>query len=103
MVPENWETRDNNRWAIYTAMTDVIASFTTTIPGTGFDQPEMDVRIMRTQSGITAEFNGSANVELYSINGAMIDKTVAYGSYSRDLNPGAYIIRINGKATKFVR
>ena len=103
MVPENWETRDNNRWAIYPAMTDVIASFTTTIPGTGFDQPEMDVRIMRTQSGITAEFNGSANVELYSINGAMIDKTVAYGSYSRDLNPGAYIIRINGKATKFVR
>lgn len=103
MVPENWETRDNNRWAIYPAMTDVIASFTTTIPGTGFDQPEMDVRIMRTQSGITAEFDGSANVELYSINGAMIDKTVAYGSYTRDLNPGAYIIRINGKATKFIR
>lgn len=103
MVPENWETRDNNRWAIYPAMTDVIASFTTTIPGTGFDQPEMNVRIMRTQGGITAEFDGSANVELYSINGAMIDKTVAYGSYTRDLNPGAYIIRINGKATKFIR
>ena len=103
MADPNWEVFTNNRLASYPLMNDVIASFTTPLTATGFDQPEMDVRIIRTQSGITAEFDGSANVELYSINGAMIDKTVAYGSYTRDLNPGAYIIRINGKATKFIR
>ena len=85
-------------------MNDVIASFTTPLPATGISPAtEMNVRIMRTQGGITAEFDGTAAVELYSINGAMIDKTVAYDSYTRDLNPGAYIIRINGKATKFIR
>lgn len=104
ITTDNWEVFSGNRWSIYPTMTDVIASFTTPLPATGIiPATEMDVRIMRTQSGITAEFDGSANVELYSINGAMIDKTVAYGSYTRDLNPGAYIIRINGKATKFIR
>ena len=104
ITTDNWEVFSGNRWSIYPTMTDVIASFTTPLPATGIiPATEMDVRIIRTQSGITAEFNGSANVELYSINGAMIDKTVAYGSYTRDLNPGAYIIRINGKATKFIR
>ena len=84
-------------------MSDVISGFTTTIPVTGFEQPETEINILRTPTGISVLFDGSANVELYSINGAMIDKTVAYGSYTRDLNPGAYIIRINGKATKFIR
>lgn len=100
---DNWETRSDNRWSIYPAMSDVISGFTTTIPVTGFEQPETEINILRTPTGISVLFNGSANVELYSINGAMIDKTVAYGSYTRDLNPGAYIIRINGKATKFIR
>ena len=100
---DNWETRSDNRWSIYPAMSDVISGFTTTIPVTGFEQPETEINILRTPTGISVLFDGSANVELYSINGAMIDKTVAYGSYTRDLNPGAYIIRINGKATKFIR
>ena len=100
---DNWETRSDNRWSIYPAMSDVISGFTTTIPVTGFEQPETEINILRTPTGISVLFDGSANVELYSINGAMIDKTVAYDSYTRDLNPGAYIIRINGKATKFIR
>ena len=100
---DNWET-GNDRLSIYPAMTDVIASFTTPIPLTGISKAtEMSVRIMRTPMGITAVFDGNAVVELYSINGALIDKTNATGSYSRELNHGAYIIRINGKATKFVK
>ena len=101
---DNWEVFTDNRWSIYPTMTDVIASFTTPIPATGMSEAtEMSVRIMRTYEGITAVFDGNAVVELYSINGALIEKTNATGSYSRELNHGAYIIRINGKATKFVK
>ena len=104
MVADNLEVFTDNRWSIYPTMTDVIASFTTPIPATGISEAtEMSVRIMRTYEGITAVFDGNAVVELYSINGALIDKTNATGSYSRELNHGAYIIRINGKATKFVK
>ena len=71
--------------------------------GTSVDNTNTSTRIMRTSSGIAVTFDGSANVELYNINGALIEKTKANGSYSRDLNNGVYIIRINGKSTKFVK
>lgn len=67
------------------------------------NEAEPNTRIMRTYSGIAAIFDGSASVELYSINGTLIDRVKANGSYSRDLEHGIYIIRINGKAIKFVR
>jgi len=40
---------------------------------------------------------------LYSINGMLIEKTKVSGTYSHDLNNGMYIIRVNGKATKFIK
>jgi hypothetical protein len=64
---------------------------------------EQSVQIMRTASGIEANFAGQATVELYTINGMMIDRTNAYGKYTHDLNAGIYIISINGKATKFIK
>jgi len=42
-------------------------------------------------------------VELYTINGMLIEKTKTSGTYSRTLNEGMYILCINGKATKFVK
>jgi len=33
----------------------------------------------------------------------MIEKKTVSGTYSHDLNNGIYIIRINGKATKFIK
>lgn len=64
---------------------------------------ETIARIMRTNTGIQIEFEGEANIELYNISGMMIDKTRAIDSYSRNLDNGIYIIRINGKATKFIK
>lgn len=64
---------------------------------------EQTARIMRTASGIQVELEGEATIELYTVNGMMIEKTKVNGLYSRDLNNGVYIIRINGKATKFVK
>ncbi|VBB44956.1 exported hypothetical protein [uncultured Paludibacter sp.] len=108
LADPNWEVNTDgsardNRWAIYPLMSDEIARFVSQI-STGLGAVKgIDVRIMRTATGITATFDGTVDIELYSINGRLIEKNKANGSYSRDLEHGAYIIRINGKSTKFVR
>jgi hypothetical protein len=63
---------------------------------------EQTSRIISTASGIRVEFDGEAAIELYSINGMLIEKAKASGSYSHDLNKGVYILRINGKSSKFI-
>jgi hypothetical protein len=70
---------------------------------TSVTTPEVTARIMKTSSGIEVELDGEANIELYTINGILIEKTKTSGSYSRELNSGIYIIRVNGKATKFIK
>jgi len=67
------------------------------------DNVEQNAHIMRTSTGVEVSFAGEAVIELYSINGMLIEKTNANGTYSRDLNNGVYIVRINGKATKFIK
>lgn len=61
------------------------------------------VRIKQTLSGIEVELEGTSNIELYNINGILIDKTSTDGIYTRELSKGMYIIRVNGQAQKFVR
>jgi len=61
------------------------------------------IAIIRNASGIIVPLNGESTIELYSVNGLLIDKTKTVGTYSRHLNNGMYIISINGKATKFVK
>ena len=108
MNADNWESNSDgsnrdNRWAIAPVMDDEIARFVTAIPGTGVDEIQVTARIMRTVSGIEVVLDGEANIELYSINGALLDKTVASSNYSKALNSGIYIIRVNGVSTKFVK
>lgn len=104
---ENWESDAsglaiNNRWSISPVMNDVVARFTTMLT-TNLDDIKSSARIIRTMSGIEVQLNSEANIELYTINGVLIDKTRIEGTYARDLNNGIYIIRIDGKATKFVK
>ena len=108
MNADNWEsnsdgTNRDNRWAIAPVMDDEIARFVTVIPGTDVDEIQVSARIMRTSSGIEVVLDGEANIELYSINGALLDKTVVNSNYSKALNSGIYIIRVNGVSTKFVK
>lgn len=108
MNADNWEsnsdgTNRDNRWAIAPVMDDEIARFVTFIPGTDVDEIQVSSRIMRTSSGIEVVLDGEANIELYSINGALLDKTVVNSNYSKALNSGIYIIRVNGVSTKFVK
>ena len=83
-------------------MNDEVARFTTALIS-GVNNVTVETRIMRTSTGIEVIVDGASTIELYTINGVMIEKTTTNGSYSRDLNKGIYIIRVNGKATKFIK
>jgi hypothetical protein len=59
--------------------------------------------IVRNESGIIVPLSGESKVELYTNSGLLIEKTTTNGVYTRKLADGMYIIRINGKAVKFVK
>lgn len=81
-----------------------IAAFKVNYIPTGLaDKETMDVKVLHTSTGISVQFEGLADIELYGINGQLIDKTRVSNSYNKDLNKGVYIIRVNGKAIKFVK
>ena len=70
----------------------------------GINTPEADaIKVLPTETGIAVQFEGSAIVELYTINGVLIDKAQAFQSYSRHLAKGVYIIRVNDQTRKFVK
>jgi hypothetical protein len=107
-VNDNWECNaggsvKDNRWSVAPVMNDEIARFTLQTTTSNSKNAEQMVRIIPTVLGVQAIFVGEANIELYFINGLLIEKTIASGSYTRNLVQGAYIIRINGKATKFIK
>jgi hypothetical protein len=70
---------------------------------TSVSTPEVSAKILNTNSGIEVVLDNTATIELFTINGLLIEKAIASGSYTRNLVQGAYIIRINGKATKFIK
>ncbi len=100
---ENWEDISDNRWSVAPLMNDEIASFIVNIPTGLGDQAAMEVKVLRTPSGISVQFDGEADIELYGINGQLIDKVRVSNNYNRDLDKGNYIIRVNGTSHKFVR
>ena len=60
-----------------------------------------NLTIIGEKAALKVNFSGSANVELYSVQGALINKTVAADSYNyTNLPAGVYILKINGKAYK---
>jgi hypothetical protein len=77
--------------------------FTTEPVGIKDITPKAAFNIKPTAGGIEIGLNGVSTVELFSVNGALIDKAVATGTYACALTPGVYIVRINGKAVKFVK
>ena len=66
------------------------------------EAPATQQRIARTATGILIELDRTANIEIYTVNGMLIERART-NNYSRDLNNGIYIIRIDGVATKFVK
>jgi|GEM_PF-1282496 len=106
-VADNWESDASgnaisNRWTIAPVMNDVVARFTTAIT-TGLDKALMQAGVQISKSGIYIPVSETSSIELYTLNGTLIDKAIVNNSYSRALNNGAYIVKINGKAVKFVK
>lgn len=66
-------------------------------------QIEESIQLMRTASGIAINLDNESTVEIYSINGVRIEKAIASGLYTHDLNSGVYIVKINGKSQKFIK
>ena len=57
--------------------------------------------IIGRQANILVQFSGTASIELYNLQGALLDKAVATGAYNyAGLPTGIYIVKINGKAHK---
>ncbi len=107
MNTDNWESNADgsgrdNRWSIAPVMNDEIARFTTQII-TKLDNAATQARIIRTLSGIEVQLNGLSTIELLNVNGVLIDKTISNSTYSRKLDNGIYILKINGLATKFIK
>lgn len=91
MVPGGQGTAYNAETAGYKA------SFTKTTVYTGTDNLlNKGVRIYAVNNAIRAEFSGNAHIELFSITGQLIKSVNATNIFSNTVNPGIYMLRING-------
>ena len=79
-----------------------MGAYETIISGLNNHQMSFPYRLNHTSTGIHVTFDGEASIELYTIGGQMIDKLKATDSYSHNLNNGVFVIRINGKTSKFI-
>lgn len=66
-------------------------------------QPALKHTIARTDEGVLIELGKRADVEIYNVSGKLIEKVNTEGTYTRELNNGIYIIRIDGVSTKFIK
>ncbi len=100
-----YETRaggiGDNRWTVLSQMVDLISGWNVAPTPTSIQSEVADILSIERESGIRVAFNGMADIELYNINGILLNKTVAKESFERaGLLSGLYILKINGKVTK---
>lgn len=75
-------------------------SFTTSL----INKPnEQNFTIISNSVGVFIPLTGRSTVELFTANGVLLEKTITDGAYAHNLKKGMYIIRINGKTSKFVK
>lgn len=82
-----------------------ISAHKVSAPGisTSTTNPSVSSMLRRTESGIAIELKKESQVDIFSVTGAIVVSTRASGTFTYDLNDGLYIIRVNGKAAKFVK
>lgn len=61
-----------------------------------------DIVIQTANGTINVSLAGTATIQLYTISGVLIDKAVATGNFSKAVQQGIYLLKINGKAYKVI-
>lgn len=83
------------------AFSSILSSYTLPASKTGTIQEQEKNIIVNTVNGkINASFEGQNNLTLYSIDGRLIDNTIAYDNYSKEVQKGIYILSIDNKTFK---
>lgn len=71
--------------------------------GSGIDHVASSTTIEMTGEGIQLQFEGTANIEVYTVNGIMIEKTTATDNCHITLDKGLYLVKVNNNLHKVVR
>lgn len=78
-----------------------IANFTVVKTLTGIEQPSHDlVTISSSKGTILAQFNGIADVKLFSASGSLLVSQKADSQFTQKVPAGIYILSVNGKPYK---
>lgn len=78
-----------------------MATFTKVNPTTSVGNTlESSLKLNGNNSTLTARFDGEAKVELYSTSGKLMDSKTISDVYTKSLNSGIYMLRINGVSHK---
>lgn len=72
----------------------------TSIEDDGGDEKNFTVHTIG--STLTLRIQGTARIELYSVNGVLIEKAQFNGNYTKHLERGCYLLKLNGSVVKFV-
>lgn len=63
----------------------------------------VSANVYTTHKGIVIHTTAASQIEIYSINGWLVDKAMVNGRYTKDLDAGVYLVRINGTTRKIVK
>ncbi|VBB48073.1 hypothetical protein TRIP_D440091 [uncultured Paludibacter sp.] len=87
-----WLTNNGNNYKV---------SFVKSV-STGINEPDSSLKLSGENGKITAYFEGTAKVELYSATGQLIRSVKVTNVFSEAVKTGIYLLRINGTTHKVI-
>jgi len=78
-----------------------VATFTYDI-GTKLVSPQEDILIQCDQQQIKVNFEGNAQIKLYSVTGQLLTSKNCENEFTQQVKPGIYLLQLNGKSHKIV-
>ncbi|MEA4935541.1 MAG: T9SS type A sorting domain-containing protein [Paludibacter sp.] len=91
---KSWGSNQVDSW-LSNGGANYVATFTTDL-GTNTNIAKSALKIYTSGNEIKAEFSGYAHIELFSITGQMIKSVNVTNNFSSSVQPGIYMLRING-------
>ena len=98
---KSWGTSQGDSW-LSNSNNNYVLTFTTPVSwiGTNTDKMESSVKLSAVNGKISAQFEGEANIQLYSVSGQLLTSKIVSSQFVQDVAKGVYILSINGKAHK---